>query len=107
MSFENEPICALATANGIGAIAVIRASGKRAIQLISPFFSKDLVDKKTHTLHFGVFSDRNGKAIDEVLLGIFHEGKSFTGEESVEISCHGSVYIQQQILQEQTFLLNI
>ena len=99
MSFENDPICALATSNGVGAIAVIRASGKGAIQYVAPFFSKDIKDKKSHTLHFGVFSEPNGKAIDEVLISLFEEGKSFTGEESIEISCHGSVFIQQQILQ--------
>ena len=98
MSFENEPICALATANGVGAIAVIRASGKDAIKLVNPFFSKDLTSNKSHTIHFGIISDSNGKAIDEVLISIFNEGKSFTGEESVEISCHGSTFIQQEIL---------
>ena len=99
MSFENEPICALATANGVGAIAVIRASGNDAISLVNPFFSKDLKKQVSHTAHFGVLSDSVATPIDEVLITIFHEGKSFTGEESVEISCHGSVFIQQQILQ--------
>jgi tRNA modification GTPase len=98
MSFENEPICALSTANGVGAIAVIRASGKDAIKLVNPFFSKDLTTQKSHTIHFGIISDSNGKAIDEVLISIFEQGKSFTGEESVEISCHGSTIIQQEIL---------
>jgi tRNA modification GTPase len=98
MSFENHSICALATANGVGAIAVIRASGKNAIKLINPLFSKDLTSHKSHTAHFGVLKDSNGKAIDEVLISIFKEGKSFTGEESVEISCHGSTFIQQEIL---------
>ncbi|MFM7683132.1 MAG: tRNA uridine-5-carboxymethylaminomethyl(34) synthesis GTPase MnmE, partial [Bacteroidota bacterium] len=98
MSFENEPICALATSNGVGAIAVIRTSGKDAINLVNPFFSKDLTTQKSHTIHFGIISDSNGKAIDEVLISIFEQGKSFTGEESVEISCHGSTFIQQEIL---------
>jgi tRNA modification GTPase len=98
MSFENEPICALATANGVGAIAVIRASGKDAIKLVNPFFSRDLTSHKSHTIHFGVLSDSNGKGVDEVLISIFEQGKSFTGEESVEISCHGSTFIQQEIL---------
>jgi len=98
MSFENHAICALATANGVGAIAVIRASGKNAIKLVNPLFSKDLTSQNSHTAHFGVLKDSNGKAIDEVLISIFKEGKSFTGEESVEISCHGSVFIQQEIL---------
>jgi tRNA modification GTPase len=99
MSFENDPICALATSNGVGAIAVIRASGKDAISLVNPFFSKDLKKQVSHTAHFGVLNDSAATPIDEVLITIFHEGKSFTGEESVEISCHGSVFIQQQILQ--------
>jgi len=98
MSFSTDTICALATANGVGAIAVIRASGKNAIKLVNPFFSKDLISHKSHTIHFGVLSDSNGKAIDEVLISIFEEGNSFTGEESVEISCHGSTFIQQEIL---------
>jgi tRNA modification GTPase len=103
MSFENEPICALATSNGVGAIGVIRASGRDAIKLITPFFSKDLTHKNSHTIHFGVISDSNGKAIDEVLISIFEHGRSFTGEESIEISCHGSIFIQLEILNVLTF----
>jgi tRNA modification GTPase len=99
MNTHSDPICALATASGVGAISVIRTSGERSKSLVSKNFSKDLSTKPSHTLHFGVFSDLNKKAIDEVLISVFDEGKSFTGEESVEISCHGSVYIQQQILQ--------
>ena len=76
MSFENHAICALATANGVGAIAVIRASGKNAIKLVNPLFSKDLTSHNSHTAHFGVLKDSNGKAIDEVLISIFKEGKS-------------------------------
>lgn len=98
MPFENDPICALATPNGLGAIAVIRASGKDSIKLVNPFFSKDLLAHNSHTIHFGVLSDSKGKPIDEVLISNFHQGKSFTGEECVEISCHGSTYIQQEIL---------
>jgi tRNA modification GTPase len=98
MPFENDPICALATPNGLGAIAVIRASGKDSIKLVNPFFSKDLLAHNSHTIHFGVLLDSKGKPIDEVLISIFEQGKSFTSEESVEISCHGSTYIQQEIL---------
>jgi tRNA modification GTPase len=96
---QNDPICALATANGIGAISVIRTSGIGSKKLVSELFSKILVGKSSHTIHFGVISDTLRRPIDEVLISVFDEGKSFTGEESVEISCHGSVYIQQQILQ--------
>lgn len=95
---RNDPICALATPNGIGAIGVIRVSGKDCLKLISPVFSKNIEQKDSHTLHFGTVRSKNGELIDEVLISIFHEGKSFTGEESAEISCHGSNYIIQQII---------
>ena len=96
MNINNDTICALSTANGMGAIAVIRVSGEQALEIVSSIFSKDLglVD----TAHFGRI--RNGEEIiDEVLLTVLHGGKSFTGEPTVEIACHGSTYIQQQILQ--------
>ena len=67
--------------------------------LTEQFFSKPLQDKASHTNHFGLFSAPDKTLIDEVLVCVFSEGKSFTGEESVEISCHASPYIQQQILQ--------
>jgi tRNA modification GTPase len=94
-----DPICALATANGIGAIALIRTSGLQSKSLVSKLFSKDLSIQKTHTVHLGWLSNLEGVRIDEVLVTLFDDGKSFTGEESVEIACHGSIYIQQQILQ--------
>ena len=68
------------------------------MELISPIFSKNLTDKATHTLHFGTIKSKDGELIDEVLISVFHEGKSFTGEESAEISCHGSPYILQRIM---------
>jgi tRNA modification GTPase len=94
----NDTICALATPNGIGAIALIRISGQKSLVLTEQFFSKPLQDKASHTSHFGLFSALDKTLIDEVLVCVFSEGKSFTGEESVEISCHASPYIQQQIL---------
>jgi len=95
---NNDTICALSTANGMGAIAVIRVSGEKALEIVSTIFSKDLDQVASHTAHFGRI--RNGEEIiDEVLLTILHGGKSFTGEPTVEIACHGSTYIQQQILQ--------
>lgn len=96
---NQDTICALATANGVGAIGIIRVSGSEALKSVSSIFSKNLTDKKSHTTHFGIISDQKGEAIDEVLIAIFEHGKSFTGEESAEISCHGSPYIQQQIIQ--------
>jgi tRNA modification GTPase len=93
-----DTICAITTGGGMSAIAIIRISGKNAIKITNSVFSKDISDSKTHTLHFGNFT-YNKEVIDEILVSIFRENKSFTGEESVEISCHGSVYIQNKILQ--------
>lgn len=97
--YSTSTICALATAPGIGAIAVIRLSGEAAIEICNKvFFGKDLTKVESHTAHFGTI--RSGdKIIDEVLLTVFKGKKSFTGENSVEISTHGSPYIQQQVIQ--------
>ncbi|HEY3403728.1 MAG TPA: tRNA uridine-5-carboxymethylaminomethyl(34) synthesis GTPase MnmE [Ohtaekwangia sp.] len=94
----NDTIVALATAQGISAIAVIRLSGKDCIELVQRIFNgKDLTKQLSHTLHFGTLAD-NGKAIDEVLVSIFREPNSFTKENSVEISCHGSPFIVKEII---------
>lgn len=98
MLATQETICALATANGIGAIGMIRVSGPEALKLVSSVFSKDLTGRTTHTAHFGTISNQKNELIDEVLITVFEHGKSFTGEESAEITCHGSPYVQQQIL---------
>ncbi|MES2798535.1 MAG: tRNA uridine-5-carboxymethylaminomethyl(34) synthesis GTPase MnmE [Bacteroidota bacterium] len=100
MLHQNDIICATATPNGIGAIGIVRVSGKGSISSISVIFNKNLSEKNTHTLHFGTIQNKENELIDEVLVSIFHEGKSFTGEESVEISCHGSSYIIQRIIDE-------
>jgi tRNA modification GTPase len=100
----NDTICALATPEGIGAIGVIRISGSNAIELVNQVFKgKNLTQQASHTAHFGRIIENsnpeNIKVIDEVLATIFVAPKSYTGENTVEISCHGSAYIQQQILQ--------
>lgn len=97
-----DTICALATPNGIGAIGVIRVSGRDALKSVSAFFSKALDDKPSHSVHFGTFSSKDGELIDEVLVTLFKGNKSFTGEESVEIAAHGSPYILQAILKTLT-----
>ena len=98
-SYSSSTICALSTAPGIGAIAVIRLSGEDAITICNKvFFGKDLSKVESHTAHFGTVRD-GAKIVDEVLITIFKGKKSFTGENSVEISTHGSPYIQQQVLQ--------
>lgn len=98
MTVKTETICAIATGNGIGAIAIARVSGPDSKAILTKCFSKDLSSVKSHTLHFGTISDNDGIQVDEVLISYFAEGRSFTGEESIEISCHGSPYVQQQIL---------
>jgi len=91
-------ICALSTPNGIGAIGVVRVSGKGCIKVVSSIFSKTLIGKRSHTLHFGTIYAKDETPIDEVLVSVFTDEKSFTGEQSVEISAHGSPYILQAIL---------
>ncbi len=98
-NYSTSTICALATAPGIGAIAVIRLSGNDAIAICNKVFhGKDLSQVNTHTLHFGTLRDGD-KIVDEVLVSVFKDKKSFTGEDAVEISTHGSPYIQQQVVQ--------
>ncbi len=98
----NDSIVALATPSGAGAISIIRISGKSAIEIGATVFksikNKDLTQQKTHTLHLGHIIDE-GKTLDEVLISIFKGPNSYTGENTIEISCHGSTYIQQQIIQ--------
>jgi len=97
-----DTIVALATPSGAGAIAIIRVSGKDAITICSPLFKsvsgKKLANQKTHTIHLGHIID-NDRVLDEVLVSLFKGSNSYTGEPTVEISCHGSIYIQQEIIQ--------
>ncbi|WP_293872284.1 tRNA uridine-5-carboxymethylaminomethyl(34) synthesis GTPase MnmE [Flavobacterium sp.] len=99
---SNETIVALASPSGAGAIAVIRLSGKEAISIAEQVFQsvsgKIISKQKTHTLHLGTIVD-NSKVLDQVLLSVFKGNNSYTGENTIEISCHGSTYIQQQIIQ--------
>ena len=99
LSGWDDTIIALATAPGIGAIAVLRISGKDAFMIMNSLFpSKDLLLQASHTLHVG-FLKAGDTLLDEVVLALFKGPKSFTGEDTVEISCHGSTYVQQQILE--------
>lgn len=97
-----ETIVALASPSGAGAIAVIRISGHDAITIAAQVFQsvsgKDIRQQKTHTIHLGHIADE-GKTYDQVLLSLFKGPNSYTGENVVEISCHGSTFIQQQIIQ--------
>ncbi|WP_177765812.1 tRNA uridine-5-carboxymethylaminomethyl(34) synthesis GTPase MnmE [Flavobacterium sp. I3-2] len=97
-----DTIVALATPSGAGAIAVIRVSGPKAIEIVAPLFQsikgKDLTKQKSHTLHLGHIIEGT-KIYDQVLVSLFKGSNSYTGEPTVEISCHGSTFIQQQIMQ--------
>ena len=100
---QNDTIIAMATPSGVGAIAVIRLSGENAITIVDSFFKsvtnkKSLLNQKTHTIHLGHIVD-NTTILDEVLVSVFKNPRSYTGENVVEISCHGSVFIQQEIIQ--------
>lgn len=96
--FEQDTICAVATAPG-GAIGIVRVSGPHAITITDKIFTgrTTLASAKTHTLHFGQIRMNDGSVLDEVLASVFKAPHSYTGEECVEISCHGSNYILQQI----------
>ncbi|NMH26887.1 tRNA uridine-5-carboxymethylaminomethyl(34) synthesis GTPase MnmE [Flavobacterium silvaticum] len=98
----HDTIVALATPSGTGAIAVIRLSGLHALSISDTVFSsasgKILSEQQTHTLHLGNIVE-DGHILDQALVSVFHGPNSYTGENTVEISCHGSMYIQQQIIQ--------
>ena len=102
MTNSEECICALATPAG-GAIGIVRLSGKNAIEIADKVFvsvsGKQLSAAKPNTLHYGEIKDKDGHTIDDVLVSVFRAPHSYTGEDSTEISCHGSRYILQQVLQ--------
>jgi tRNA modification GTPase len=99
---SQETIVALASPSGAGAIAVIRLSGSNALAIAETVFQsvsgKSMQHQKTHTIHLGHIVEGT-KVYDQVLLSLFKNPNSYTGEDVVEISCHGSTYIQQQIIQ--------
>ena len=97
-------ICAISTAPGVGGIAVVRVSGPDAFKICDRIFrpkkaGKSLSTQKAYTLTYGSIVGNNDETIDEVIAAVFRAPHSFTGEDTVEITCHGSTYIQQQILQ--------
>ena len=95
----NDTIAALATPQGIGAIGVVRISGQKAFEIANGLFpSKNLLSQPSHTLHVGFLKDGD-KVLDEVVLSLFKAPKTYTGEDVIEISCHGSSYILQKVLE--------
>ena len=98
----NDTICALATASG-GALGIIRISGPKTLEILSHIFTKDLSDAQPNTIHYGHIVEydtvqQHPSPIDEVLVSVFRAPHSYTGEESAEISCHGSRYILNKVL---------
>ena len=100
--YTDDTICAIATAQG-GAIGTIRVSGKEAITITDKIFTPvngvPLSERKPYTLTFGHIDGENSEIVDEVLVSLFRGPHSYTGEDSTEISCHGSSYILQQVMQ--------
>ena len=98
---NDNTIIAISTPTGVGAISIIRLSGDKALEIVDVFFKnkskKKLINQKTNTSHYGQIVDKD-ILIDEVIVTIYKNPNSFTGEDTVEISCHGSKYIQQRIL---------
>ena len=101
---DNSTICAISTAPGVGGVAVIRVSGADALPVCDKIFrspkgnNRTVVSQKAYTLSYGHIIHKDGEVLDEVLVAVFHAPHSFTGENTVEITCHGSIYIQQEIL---------
>lgn len=95
-----DTICAVSTAPGVGGIAVIRVSGKEALRICAPFFKSDISAIPANSCRFARFIRPEGEVLDEVMLTVFRAPHSFTGEDTLEIACHGSLYIQQCILQD-------
>lgn len=99
MLHSQDTICALATASG-GAIGVIRLSGNRAIEIADTVFSHSIASAEANTIHYGnIIDPHDGNILDDVLLSVFRAPHSYTGEDSVELSCHGSRYILSEVLQ--------
>lgn len=97
---EKEAIAAISTPIGEGGIAVIRVSGQEAFRKVDNVFQgKELAEQSSHTVHYGKIVDRDGQVIDEVMATVFRNPRSYTGEDTVEISCHGGVLVTQAVLE--------
>ena len=91
-------IAAIATANAVGGIGIVRLSGEKSIEIANKVFSLDVAGFKSHTLHLGRVV-RDGKTIDEALLSVFKAPNSYTGEDVVEINCHGGLRVCKMVLE--------
>ena len=96
---NQDTICAISTPQGMGGIAVVRVSGSRAIDIVSSRWQGKPLDQcESHTVHLGHIIDSQGNLLDEVVLTMYRNPRSFTGEDVIEIACHGSTWIQQQLV---------
>ena len=100
-SIKEDTIAALATPSGIGAISVIRVSGPETIKIVDKIFTgkKSLVESASHTIHYGKIKDGTNNLVDDVLISVFRAPNSYTGEDSIEISSHGSLFITKKIVE--------
>ncbi len=98
-SHLSDTIVAVSTGQGVAAISLIRMSGARAIEITDKIFTGALLEnEKSHSLHYGIIKDESGTHLDDVVIGIFRGPKSYTSEDVIEISCHGSPYIVKEIM---------
>ena len=96
---NDDTICAVSTPAGVGGIAVVRISGRDAVKCVMKSWrGADLNAVQTHTLHLGRIVDTDGETLDEVVAAVFRGPRSFTGEDVIELSCHGSLWVQQQLV---------
>ncbi len=94
-----DTIVAVSTAPGVGGVAMIRVSGPQAIEIVERCWKgKNITDFVSHTAHFGKIISESGDVLDEVVLTLFRGPQSFTGEDTVELSCHGSLWIQRELV---------
>ncbi len=95
----NHNIAAIATPHGEGGIAIVRISGEKAIEVVNKYLSFNLKDKDSNTINFGYFKNEKNEIIDEVLVSVMRAPRTFTGENTVEINCHGGIFITNKILE--------
>ncbi len=95
----NHNIAAIATPHGEGGIAIVRVSGAKAIEAVNKYLSFNLVNKDSNTINFGYFKNEKNEIIDEVLVSVMRAPRTFTGENTVEINCHGGIFITNKILE--------
>ena len=103
----NDNIIALSTPSGVAALGIVRLSGQDVVTKTSALFSKDIEDALGYSLHYGYLEDGDGQTIDEVMVSVFRAPKSFTGEDLVEITCHGSPVVIKLILDVFTNMSNV